>query len=440
MIASRVKFAFCMAALVLLWGCETPTQSTDRPASKNDSPFGDFFRTAAETSQDKFDYQSAAKYYQNLHKRDPNDMAALLGLARNLRYIGSAASSLALLEEALPGNPGNFAIRAEYGKSLVAAGRGRRAIDYLTELLEEIPDDWELLSALGIAHDLLGESGKAERAYRSALEITPENPSIINNLALSLALSDQIDEGIALLEKTTNTVLSTPHLRQNLALMYAMKGDIKSARRLAEWDLPREMVDSNIEYYERFFPRMGGAQSSRSQSSGTVEVSRLEEPAETVVEPVIPTPAPQTVQEPEATTTMAAVEETVGTDQAIQTAYQTRRSATWCLPVPWPASSWPPIYAPSCIAARKFAAWSCRRYKLFNQERFERDVRVGEGRRFGPRPLFHEHAGEAQVTRAVDGVRTDDEAVAQVEGGELMGRHIAANDDLVPALGQTDHL
>ena len=322
MIASRVKFAFCMAALVLLWGCETPTQSTDRPASKNDSPFGDFFRTAAETSQDKFDYRSAAKYYQNLHKRDPNDMAALLGLARNLRYIGSAASSLALLEEALPGNPGNFAIRAEYGKSLVAAGRGRRAIDYLTELLEEIPDDWELLSALGIAHDLLGESGKAERAYRSALEITPENPSIINNLALSLALSDQIDEGIALLEKTTNTVLSTPHLRQNLALMYAMKGDIKSARRLAEWDLPREMVDSNIEYYERFFPRMGGAQSSRSQSSGTVEVSRLEEPAETVVEPVIPTPAPQTVQEPEATTTMAAVEETMDTDQAIQTAYQ----------------------------------------------------------------------------------------------------------------------
>ena len=323
MIASRVKFASCMAALVVLWGCETPPRSIETPSTKNDMPVGQFFRTAAETSQNRFDYRSAAKYYQNLHGRDPDDMSALLGLARNLRYIGSAAQSVALLEEALPENPGIFALQAEYGKSLVAAGRGRKAIDYLEGLIEEVPDDWEILSALGIAYDLLSESENAERVYRLALEITPENSSIINNLALSLALSNNIDEGIELLESTILTGFSTPHLRQNLALMYAMKGDINTARRLAERDLPQEMVDNNIKYYERYFSRAGAEQSSGSTSSGTVEVARLEEPAVTEEEPVIiPALARQTGQEPEATVTMAAVEQAVDTDQAAGMVYQ----------------------------------------------------------------------------------------------------------------------
>ncbi len=315
---SRAKFACCMAALALLWGCETPGEEPERPLTKNDVPVGNFFRTAATTSQDKFDYQSAAKYYQNLYNRDPNDMEALLGLVRNYRYIGSAVRSVALLEEAMSRNPDVFALRAEYGKALVASGRALDAVEVLKELLEENPDDWELLSALGIAHDLLDNSGNAERAYRAALEITPRNTSVINNLALSLALSGKIDDGISLLEDTVDNALSTPHIRQNLALMYAMKGDFQSARRLAEQDLPQDMVANNIKYYERFFSRISGVKSSGA--SGVVEVLRLDEPDETLVEPVIPAPAPTPATEPQDTTTLAAVQEAVDTDWPSQTA------------------------------------------------------------------------------------------------------------------------
>lgn len=307
-----------MAALAVLWGCETLTEESDKPLLKNDMPVGNFFRSAAIFSQDKFDYQSAAKYYRNLYTRDPNDMAALLGLVRNLRYIGSAAQSVALLEEAMPENPGVFAVRAEYGKALVAAGRAMAAVDVLVELLEEIPDDWEILSALGIAYDLLDEPGKAERAYRAALEITPRNANVINNLALSLALSGRIDDGIALLKEAVDSTSSTPHIRQNLALMYAMKGDMKSARRLAERDLPREMVENNLKYYERLFSgnnsaQLNGAQSSGAQPSGAVEVSRLEAPAREAV-------LPGSVQESQDTATVAAVQEADEIGQPDQTA------------------------------------------------------------------------------------------------------------------------
>ena len=296
---SRAKFFCCLAALALLWGCEAPKGELQTSSTKNDMPVGSFFRTAAATSQDKFDYQSAAKYYQNLYNRDPNDMQALLGLVRNLRYIGSAGQSVALLEDAMLDNPDIFALRAEHGKALVASGRAEDAIEVLTELLDESPDDWELLSALGIAYDLNDEPDESERAYRAALEITPRNTSIINNLGLSLALSGNINDGIALLEETMINASSTPHIRQNLALMYAMKGDMNSARQLAEQDLPQDMVTSNLRYYERLFSRAGGVQPDE-----VVEVSRLEESDETGIEPVVPA----TATESQETTTVAAVE------------------------------------------------------------------------------------------------------------------------------------
>jgi Flp pilus assembly protein TadD len=303
------KVALCIAASTFLWGCTDGDSETARPVTKNDMPVENFFRTAAATSQDKFDYQSAAKYYQNLYNRDPTDIAALLGLVKNLRYIGQAAQSVAVLEQTEPDNLKIFAVRAEYGKSLVASGRALVAIEVLVEMLEEIPDDWELLSALGIAYDLNDDSANAERSYHAALDVTPRNASVINNLALSMALSGRIDEGISLLEETMMSSLSTPHIRQNLALMYAMKGDMNSAQKMAEQDLPQELVDNNLKYYERFFARSSGA-----QSSGVVQVARLEEPVEAAIEPVIPPAAQDTT----AAVTPAAVTPAAVTPAAVK--------------------------------------------------------------------------------------------------------------------------
>jgi len=150
-------------------------------------------------------------------------------------------------------------------------------------MLEEVPDDWELLFALGIAYDLINDPENAERTYRAALEISPQNANIINNLSLSLALSGKIDDGIALLEDIVLSASSTPHIRQNLALLYAMKGDIAAARQLVEQDLSSDLVENNIKYYERYFARAGGAKPLEA-----VQVSRLEEPAAEALVPVVP--------------------------------------------------------------------------------------------------------------------------------------------------------
>ena len=285
------------AVLGFLWGCESDG-AMDRAVEEEsaaEAPMANFLRSAAASSQDSYNYMAAVNYYHSLHNRDPDDLEALLGLARNLRYIGSAGQAAEMLEEALAEHPENVAMRAELGKALVASGRTADAIDSLNETIELAPDDWEVYSALGIAYDLFDDPGKAQESYRTALELSPQNMSVINNLALSVALSGQIDKGIAMLERTSSLPGAMPHIRQNLALMYAMKGDVKRARSLAEQDLPAEMVRHNVDVYERLSAALAGAEELTSDIVDIaptplpdIDVARLEEPA---AEPVEPTPA-----------------------------------------------------------------------------------------------------------------------------------------------------
>ena len=83
------KFACCVVASVFLWGCESFGDESEL-GDEDSEPIGEFLRTAAAGSQNSFNYPSAVNYYQNLYARDPDDVDAALGLARNLRYIGAS--------------------------------------------------------------------------------------------------------------------------------------------------------------------------------------------------------------------------------------------------------------------------------------------------------------------------------------------------------------
>ena len=238
--------------------------SAESESKAGSGAVGDFLRTAAISSQGSFNYPAAVNYYQSLYSRDRDNMEALLGLARNLRYIGSAPQAVTMLREGMgTGRAEETLLRAELGKALVAAGQPAQAIASLTETAEMIPDDWEVLSALGIAYDLNGNPEKAHESYRKALAISPNNISVINNLALSLALSGSIREGIDLLVRAAELPDAVAHIRQNLALMYAMLGDLDRAQALAEHDLPPKWSSTMWLFINDLEPSVGVGQRRR---------------------------------------------------------------------------------------------------------------------------------------------------------------------------------
>ena len=91
-----------------------------------------------------------------------------------------------------------------------------------------------------VALDTLGRHAEAQKEYRAALAINPNNKTAISNLGLSLALAGNPAEGEALLEPLADGPSSTPRLRQNLALVLGLKGDGTRAAQLARADLSEQ--------------------------------------------------------------------------------------------------------------------------------------------------------------------------------------------------------
>jgi hypothetical protein len=62
-------------------------------------------------------------------------------------------------------------------------------VEFLNRAIELSPNDWTLYSALGVSYDQLGNQISARTAYEHALSLRPNEPSVLNNYALSRMLA-----------------------------------------------------------------------------------------------------------------------------------------------------------------------------------------------------------------------------------------------------------
>ena len=265
------RFALLLTVAVALTGCQRPGELT----TSEQAVIGGFLRNAASASQNDHDYTAAMSYYQSLHTRDPHDIDAAVGLARNLRYSGAPAEAVRVLQRAVKDNPDAGALRSELGKAMLATGRVDEAMAVLRSAIAATPDDWQAMVGLGIAHDIRGQWAEAQRNYHAALRLSPDNPTILNNLALSKALSGDLEAGIAILKRAAMLPDAGPQTRQNLALMYATRGDMVMAERLIQRDLPASMVEQNLAYYRELQPMFANAGDPGASEPVSYEVAML---------------------------------------------------------------------------------------------------------------------------------------------------------------------
>mgnify|MGYP001159944747 CR=1 FL=1 len=158
-------------------------------------------RTAAGVSERTGDYGSAADYYHKLYEKDQNNPEFVTGLSRNLRYGGQGAEARLFMDLVVQSGVDTPAVRAEYGKAQLADGLPEKAMANLQGAVSMGDGSWQAHPALGTAFDRLGKFSDAQKSYQRAIAISPENPTIVNNLALSLAVSGKLKEAIKILEK-----------------------------------------------------------------------------------------------------------------------------------------------------------------------------------------------------------------------------------------------
>src|SRR6185312_10747399 len=76
----------------------------------------------------------------------------------------------------------------------------------------------------------------------------PDDPSILSNLGLSYALTNELKRAEQTLRKAVAQPGAAPKVRQNLALVIGLQGRFAEAEKIVSADLPQAEAEANIAY------------------------------------------------------------------------------------------------------------------------------------------------------------------------------------------------
>lgn len=187
-------------------------------------------------------------------------VGAAIREARALRQSGKKAAALELLDKTA-GADKDPVLVAERGLLALELGKLDKAEKLLARAQNASRPDWRLQSAYGAALSANGKQLDAQTQFAKALANAPDQPAILNNLALSYALDGKHDEAERVLRQASQ-VSNSPQAKQNLALILGLRGKTSEAKAIAEGALPPDKAKANVAYFEQLHG--GGTSVSRA--------------------------------------------------------------------------------------------------------------------------------------------------------------------------------
>lgn len=153
---------------------------------------------------------------------DADRFRTLLVRGTRLLRQGKAAKATPLLQEAYALEPDNFDAALNLGGALVVSGKFSKAIPVLEELRDREPTNamvWTNLAAAYLGNPVLATDERQEHAigaFKRALELDPQAPSVAYNLALIYRDRKERDEAMRWLRRAVDTNPADRHARSLL--------------------------------------------------------------------------------------------------------------------------------------------------------------------------------------------------------------------------------
>lgn len=238
------KFIVLGSAFLLLGACATESKLEELPPANQkqtqEDPaalmrLGDRMRLTG-------NYSAAANFYNRVLAQQPNNIEAL-------NHLGDIAWQNRVWQEAagyygqvLSIDPNNASALAGRARILIAQGDSFGALDLINQLERSGGASIESLYTRAIANDMLGRQSNAQILYREALEDEPADPRLNNSLALSLAISEDYGGALRVLRRMSDANPDSEEVRQSLALVYALSGQVDTAVELAGRNSPGQSL------------------------------------------------------------------------------------------------------------------------------------------------------------------------------------------------------
>ena len=191
---------------------------------------------------------SASRRVGEAYAKNPKDRGIGLQYAALLRMTGKNDQALAVMRQVAILHPKDRDVLAAYGKALAAAGELEQALGTISRAQTPDRPDWKLKSAEGAILDQLGRSAEAREAYRDALDIKPNEPSVLSNLGMSYLLTRDLKTAETYLRSAIAQPGADSRVRQNLALVVGLQGRFREAENIARQELTAEQAEANMAY------------------------------------------------------------------------------------------------------------------------------------------------------------------------------------------------
>lgn len=215
-----------------------------------------------------------ALYLQFARALDVKNAAALVMLAELKEQLGQAEKAIAIYRTVPDGSPMKRLSELQLGLNLADIDQVDEALAHISDLIETYPNDiraylgygnilsreknfkavvenyenaikavgpihdrthWNLFYQLGIGYERLKVWEKAEKAFLRSLELSPNQPSVMNYLGYSwVDMNIRLDEGIDMIKAAVDLRPNDGYIVDSLGWAYYRQGRYEDAARELE--------------------------------------------------------------------------------------------------------------------------------------------------------------------------------------------------------------
>jgi len=188
----------------------------------------------------------AMQVTQSILQHTPDDVTALL-------IQGDAAAQLGKTDDASTAFTHALRLQPNSVRGQIGLGRLRLATDpteaatLFGEVVKREPNNINGWNNLGIARDLLGQHREAQEAYRRVHALDASNTAGTVNMALSLAMSGDGADGVALIAPLATASSASAQLRHDYAVVLALAGRETEAGQILAHDISPYQVKQALD-------------------------------------------------------------------------------------------------------------------------------------------------------------------------------------------------
>lgn len=257
--SGRLAMPVAIVALALLASCSAKRGETTGSIPRTDRPLEQMTQT---------ELASVTRTVGERYDKNPKDRNAGLQYATVLRMTGKSTQALAVMRQIAILYPSDREVLAAYGKAQASAGELEQALGTISRAQTPDRPDWRLKSAEGAILDQLGRSDQARAAYRDALDIKPNEPSVLSNLGMSYLLGRDLKTAETYMRSAITQPGADSRVRQNLALVVGLQGRFQEAENIARQELTAEQAEANMAYLKAMLAQDSNWQKLASNDDG----------------------------------------------------------------------------------------------------------------------------------------------------------------------------